>query len=106
MADLRLLVNDGPGEGQRYVAAGVPWFTTLFGRDSIITAIQMLAFRPQIAVETLEVLASLQATEVDEWRDAEPGKILHEMRAGETARAGELPHSPRTTAASTRRRSG
>ena len=94
VADLRLLVNDGPGEGQRYIAAGVPWFTTLFGRDSIIAAFQTLAFRPQIAVETLEVLASLQATEVDEWRDAEPGKILHEMRAGETARAGELPHSP------------
>ena len=87
-------MNDGPAEGQRYIAAGVPWFTTLFGRDSIITAIQTLAFRPQIAVETLEVLASLQATELDEWRDAEPGKILHELRMGETARAGELPHSP------------
>jgi glycogen debranching enzyme len=94
VADLRLLVNDGPGEGQRYVSAGVPWFTTLFGRDSIITALQTLAFRPQLAVETLEVLASLQATEVDEWRDAEPGKILHELRVGETAKAGELPHSP------------
>ncbi|MFL5775388.1 MAG: glycogen debranching N-terminal domain-containing protein [Chloroflexota bacterium] len=94
VADLRLLVNDGPGEGQRYIAAGVPWFTTLFGRDSIIAAIQTLAFRPQIAIETLEVLASLQATEVDDWRDAEPGKILHELRLGETARAGELPHSP------------
>ena len=94
VADLRLLVNDGPGEDQRYVAAGVPWFTTLFGRDSIITALQTLAFRPQLAVETLDVLASLQATEIDEWRDAEPGKILHELRVGETARAGELPHSP------------
>jgi glycogen debranching enzyme len=94
VADLRLLVNDGPAEGQRYIAAGVPWFTTLFGRDSVITAIQTLAFRPQIAVETLDVLASLQATAVDEWRDAEPGKMLHEMRVGETARAGELPHSP------------
>jgi glycogen debranching enzyme len=94
VADLRLLVNDGPRDDQRYVAAGVPWFTTLFGRDSIITALQTLAFRPQLAVETLDVLASLQATEVDDWRDAEPGKILHELRAGETARAGELPHSP------------
>jgi glycogen debranching enzyme len=94
IADLRLLVNDGPAEGQRYIAAGVPWFTTLFGRDSIITAIQTLAFRPQIALETLDVLASLQATSVDDWRDAEPGKILHEMRVGETTRAGELPHSP------------
>jgi glycogen debranching enzyme len=94
VADLRLLVNDGPREGQRYVSAGVPWFTTLFGRDSIITALQTLAFRPQIAVEALDVLASLQATEVDDWRDAEPGKILHELRVGETAKAGELPHSP------------
>ena len=94
VADLRLLVNDGPQRGERYIAAGVPWFTTLFGRDSIITALQTLAVRPQQAVETLEVLASLQATEVDDWRDAEPGKILHELRAGETAKAGELPHSP------------
>src|SRR4029453_2010233 len=72
VADPRLLVNEGPGEDQRYIAAGVPWFATLFGRDSIITAIQTLAFRPQIPVETLEVLPSLQATEVDDWRDAEP----------------------------------
>ncbi len=94
IADLRLLVNDGPAEGDRYIAAGIPWFATLFGRDSVITALQTLAFRPQIAVETLDVLASLQATEVDDWRDAEPGKILHELRVGETSRAGELPHSP------------
>jgi glycogen debranching enzyme len=94
ISDLRLLVNDGPTEGDRYIAAGVPWFTTLFGRDSIITALQTLAFRPQIAVETLEVLAALQATELDDFRDAEPGKILHELRRGETALAGELPHSP------------
>jgi glycogen debranching enzyme len=94
VADLRLLVNEGPGPNERYVAAGVPWFTTLFGRDSIITAIQSLAFRPQIAVETLQVLADHQATEVDDWRDAEPGKILHELRTGEMAAAGELPHTP------------
>jgi glycogen debranching enzyme len=94
IADLRLLVNDGPRADQRYIAAGVPWFTTLFGRDSIIVALQMLAFRPQIAVETLEVLACLQATEIEDWRDAQPGKILHELRVGETAKAGELPHSP------------
>jgi glycogen debranching enzyme len=94
LADIRLLINDGPRPGERYVAAGVPWFTTLFGRDSIIVALQTLAFRPQIAVETLDVLAALQATEVDDWRDAEPGKILHELRRGETALDGELPHSP------------
>jgi glycogen debranching enzyme len=93
-SDLRLLINDGPGPDQRYVAAGVPWFTTLFGRDALITAFQSLAFRPQLAVETLEVLAAYQATEDDPWRDAEPGKILHELRTGEMARAGELPHTP------------
>ena len=94
VSDLRLLVNEGPGPNQRYVAAGVPWFTTLFGRDALITAFQSLAFRPQLAVETLEVLAAYQATEDDPWRDAEPGKILHELRSGEMARAGELPHTP------------
>jgi len=94
VSDLRLLVNDGPGPGERYVAAGVPWFATLFGRDALIASFQSLAFRPQIAVETLEVLAAHQATEDDPWRDAEPGKILHELRTGELARAGELPHTP------------
>ncbi len=94
LADLRLLINDGPGPGQRYVAAGVPWFTTLFGRDALIASLQALAFRPQIAMETLAVLAAYQATEVDDWRDAEPGKILHELRTGEMAGAGELPHTP------------
>jgi glycogen debranching enzyme len=94
MGDLRLLLNDGPGPGERYVAAGVPWFTTLFGRDSIITALQALAFRPQIAIETLAILAERQATERDDWRDAEPGKILHELRTGEMAAAHELPHTP------------
>ena len=93
-ADLRLLVNEGPGPGERYVAAGVPWFTTLFGRDALIVSLQSLAFRPQIAIETLGVLAARQATAVDDWRDAEPGKILHELRTGEMARAGELPFSP------------
>jgi glycogen debranching enzyme len=94
VSDLRLLVNDGPSLGERYVAAGVPWFSTLFGRDALITAFQSLAFRPQLAVEILRVLAAHQAIERDDWRDAEPGKILHELRAGEMARSGELPHTP------------
>jgi glycogen debranching enzyme len=94
VSDLRLLVNDGPGEGERYVAAGVPWFTTLFGRDAILASFQALCMRPQVAVETLEVLARLQATEEDPSRDAEPGKILHELRTGEMARTGELPFRP------------
>ena len=94
LADLRLLINEGPAEDQRYLAAGVPWFSTLFGRDALIASFQALAFRPQIAVETLSVLAAYQATEDDPWRDAEPGKILHELRIGEMAGAGELPHTP------------
>jgi glycogen debranching enzyme len=92
--DLRLLLNDGPRTGDRYLAAGVPWFTTLFGRDSIIASFQALAVRPQLAIETLDVLASLQADHDDPDRDAEPGKIPHELRTGEMARAGELPHRP------------
>ena len=93
-ADLRLLLNSGPGEGERYVAAGVPWFSCLFGRDSLITSLQLMSVRPQIARSTLMILARLQATEVDDWRDAQPGKILHELREGELARAGEIPHAP------------
>ena len=93
-SDLRLLVNDGPGEAERYLAAGVPWFTTLFGRDALIASFQALCVRPQVAVETLEVLASLQAADEDPERDAEPGKILHELRTGEMARTGELPFRP------------
>ena len=89
-----LLLNSGPGEGDRYICAGVPWFCTLFGRDSLITSLQLLALRPQAAAETLSVLAAHQATELDDWRDSEPGKILHELRTGEMARAGEIPHTP------------
>jgi glycogen debranching enzyme len=94
IADLRLLQNEGPRPGEHYLAAGVPWFTTLFGRDSIITALEVVPFMPHIAVETLRVLAAWQATEDDPDRDMEPGKILHELRVGELARTGELPHRP------------
>jgi glycogen debranching enzyme len=94
IADLRLLQNDGPQPGEHYVAAGVPWFTTLFGRDSIITALEVLPFMPGVAVEALRVLADWQASEDDPVRDMEPGKILHELRVGEMERTGELPHRP------------
>ena len=95
VSDLRLLMNDGPAPGERYVAAGVPWFSTLFGRDALITAFQALPFRPQLAVETLSVLAGPPGdARTTRSRDAEPGKILHELRTGEMARAGELPHTP------------
>jgi glycogen debranching enzyme len=77
-----------------YFAAGIPWFATLFGRDAAIVALQTLPYGNTIARETLELLARHQADEIDSYRDAEPGKILHEMRRGELARAGEIPQSP------------
>ena len=92
LADLTLLRNDGPADGERYLAAGVPWFATLFGRDSIIASLETVAFSPSLAIDTLTLLARLQATTDDPWHDAEPGKILHEMRSGEMARCGETPH--------------
>ena len=89
--DLRLLLDDGPGPGEHYLAAGVPWFTTLFGRDALIAAYEAIAMRPALAVSTLEVLAARQATADDPSRDADPGKMLHELRTGEMAHTGELP---------------
>ncbi|HEY9857512.1 MAG TPA: glycogen debranching N-terminal domain-containing protein [Stenomitos sp.] len=77
-----------------YFAAGVPWFATLFGRDSLITSYQMLAYDPSIAAQTLRLLASKQGTKVDDWRDEQPGKILHELRVGEMARLDEIPDTP------------
>jgi glycogen debranching enzyme len=76
------------------LSAGVPWFSTLFGRDSIIAAMQMLILNPAIARDTLLLLAHYQGTTVDSWRDEEVGKILHELRLGEMARCGEIPHTP------------
>ena len=91
--DLCLLESTDP-EGDRFIAAGVPWFSTLFGRDALITSMQSIAFAPRLAVQTLEILGKRQATAVDAWRDAEPGKILHELRTGEMSRTGELPFAP------------
>jgi glycogen debranching enzyme len=75
-------------------AAGMPWFMALFGRDSLLTSFQVLPFEPYLARTTLKALAGLQATEMDDFRDAEPGKILHELRRGELAVRGEAPQSP------------
>jgi glycogen debranching enzyme len=75
-------------------AAGLPWFMSLFGRDSIITSYQTLPFLPELARTTLRTLAARQGTTVDDFRDQEPGKILHEIRFGELTAIGEVPHSP------------
>ena len=77
-----------------YFAAGIPWYAALFGRDSIITALQMLAYNPQIAEQTIRLLARHQGKRIDEWREEEPGKILHELRVGEMAHLNEIPHTP------------
>lgn len=92
MDDLHMLKSH-IGE-ERFFAAGIPWFSTLFGRDSLLTALQVLAYHPEVAEETLRVLANHQGDRVDDWRDEQPGKILHELRIGELARMGEIPHTP------------
>ena len=83
-----------PEAKERVIAAGIPWFATMFGRDSIIAAYQSLLLNPQLAAETLRVLAMHQGKEKNDWRDEEPGKILHEYREGEMTRAGEMPFGP------------
>jgi len=75
-------------------AAGLPWFMSLFGRDSLITSYQVLPYRPDLARTTLHTLAARQGTEIDDFRDEEPGKILHEIRFGELTATGQRPHSP------------
>ncbi len=92
MRDLRTLRSNL--EDEEYFAAGVPWFVTLFGRDSIITALQTLAYNPAIAEQTLRLLADYQGTEENSFREEQPGRILHELRVGELARLGEIPHTP------------
>ena len=87
------LLRQSFGKGKA-LSAGVPWFSTLFGRDSIIAASQTLILDPTIARETLTILAEYQGKKYDDWRDEQPGKILHEIRLGEMARCEEIPHTP------------
>jgi glycogen debranching enzyme len=81
-------------DGIPYFVAGVPWFVTLFGRDAAICGLQTLPYGARTAGDCARLLARYQADRVDAFRDAEPGKILHELRRGELSRAGEIPQSP------------
>ena len=85
----------GSADAMSFVpAAGLPWFVALFGRDSLLASLQTMLVYPEFAAGTLKVLGELQATERDDYRDAEPGKILHEMRYGELAHFKLIPHTP------------
>ncbi|HYM14541.1 MAG TPA: glycogen debranching N-terminal domain-containing protein [Dehalococcoidia bacterium] len=75
-------------------AAGVPWFVTIFGRDSLIVSLQSMLVEPTLALGTLKQLALMQARASDDWRDADPGKMPHEMRFGELAHFKKIPHTP------------
>lgn len=92
LADLEMLTMRERGDV--FFAAGVPWYVALFGRDSLITALETLAFQPAIAASTLELLAQYQGTKVDKRREEQPGKILHEFRVGERANLHEIPQTP------------
>ena len=80
--------------GHSLPAAGLPWFMTMFGRDSIFTSLQALPFAPELAATTLTALGEWQGNGVDDFRDEDPGRILHEMRYGEMTAFEERPHSP------------
>jgi glycogen debranching enzyme len=91
--DLKMLLSPDD-EGGGFIDAGVPWFSALFGRDALITAYEALAVNPELAWMVLRKLAELQGKKEDVDREEEPGKILHELRVGEMAQAGEIPHTP------------
>jgi glycogen debranching enzyme len=95
LIDLAALRFSPPVAGGRSLpAAGLPWFMAMFGRDSILTSLQALPFVPELAATTLRALGVWQGTRIDDFRDEDPGRILHEMRYGETAAFEEQPHSP------------
>ena len=83
-----------PAAGGALPAAGIPWYVAPFGRDSLLAACESLMINPEVARGALLALAAWQADSDEPWRDAEPGKILHELRVGELARTGHIPHTP------------
>jgi glycogen debranching enzyme len=89
LLDARMLESDL--DGHSYCAAGVPWYATLFGRDSIIAALELLPFDTRLAEQTLRVLAERLGTRMDDEHDEEPGKVIHELRTGEMAAANLTP---------------
>jgi glycogen debranching enzyme len=91
LLDLRMLRSSL--DGQAYYAAGIPWFATLFGRDSLITAMEMVAWSPDMAAQTLRVLAERLGRRVDSVHEEEPGKVIHELRVGEVAAVDVTPLS-------------
>ena len=93
MAALRLPI-EGTDHTVFLPAAGLPWFIAPFGRDSLIVSLQNILIYPEFARGSLEILGSLQAKEDDPYRDAEPGKIFHELRYGELAHFKLIPHTP------------
>jgi glycogen debranching enzyme len=93
LSALRVRVQ-GPDEVIWLPAAGLPWFLTLFGRDTLITAYQTIGWGPSLAYGALRTLAHLQGRERDDFRDEEPGRMLHEVRSGELTTLGQKPHSP------------
>ena len=95
LVDLAALRFSPPVAGGRSLpAAGLPWFMTMFGRDSIFTSLQALPFAPELAATTLLALGEWQGSRLDDFRDEDPGRILHEMRFGEMTAFEERPHSP------------
>jgi glycogen debranching enzyme len=90
--DLRSLFIGAPGN--EVISAGIPWYSTAFGRDSIIASLETLALNPRIALDTLSYLARHQGTKENAYTEEQPGKIMHELRRGEMARSGEIPHVP------------
>jgi glycogen debranching enzyme len=91
--DLRSLIINTK-KGLLVPAAGIPWYDTIFGRDSLITSLQTLMLNPTLSQSTLRFLTIYQGNKVDTWTDEQPGKILHEIREGELANLHHIPHTP------------